>query len=554
MPSAPSGIVGRGAGLAAALVLLSARANAEQEGVLLQAEEVRRSVESGVTAAEFRRVTPRGLVTGQWLEVDARVPGIVARVQTARQGIWGSSTFAGFAEGAESLAGFALAFEPGVTETPPPQGLLFTDGAVWSWPGTGPGLVLRADGSFDVAELSGAGPGTITLDSGTTATLANVNGGPTQGAFSLVSGPFSGASRAGSAWPAGAIALPLRPSPENRAPARAMWDEWLTPEERRWTPGTPMPLNRLNMQAGEWALAASEGYWTAMADALRRARHLTIHVPLAGEVALSLGAVQGEGWLLRDGVVAAEDASTAAPVRSVLATDVTGRSLFVVDFGDTRRGRLPVTRADLAELLLDHGAADAVELPVRASHRLLWNRDAGTVDRDLAGVPVRAVLAISRGERALPLAEGNAAHPIGIAFATGSNATAALNGPAALHDGRSGPDPAAGQFWAAIGPAWFEVRLESLSNVGAMDLVHAEAAGFSPEFDLRGFRLLARPDSSVEWTTIAERHHGTPLARERMVLRPPIEAGELRLEVTEPNFLPGGTTARLAEVQVWGEP
>ncbi|MCC5877390.1 MAG: hypothetical protein JJU11_14315, partial [Candidatus Sumerlaeia bacterium] len=86
----------------------------------------------------------------------------------------------------------------------------------------------------------------------------------------------------------------------------------------------------------------------------------------------------------------------------------------------------------------------------------------------------------------------------------------------------------------------------------AMEFVHAESAGFSSHFNLKSFRVWGRERSQSPWLLLAEQRHENPVDRERLILADAPRLAEVRLEIIEPNFLPGGDTARLVEVFFWG--
>ena len=103
---------------------------------------------------------------------------------------------------------------------------------------------------------------------------------------------------------------------------------------------------------------------------------------------------------------------------------------------------------------------------------------------------------------------------------------------------------------------WVELEFAEPVVLEFVDLIHAETAGFSPEYNLRGVRLLTRLGSRDPWEERLEHSAASPSARERLRLNnsgaeaEPVRA--LRLEVTEPAFLNSVRSVRLAEILLWG--
>ncbi len=87
----------------------------------------------------------------------------------------------------------------------------------------------------------------------------------------------------------------------------------------------------------------------------------------------------------------------------------------------------------------------------------------------------------------------------------------------------------------------------------AVDMFHAQGAGFSEMFNLKSYRLSGRTTTRDSWVTLREVRHERPVAIERVELGGNMELRQIRLEILEPNFMPGGKTARLMEMFFWGE-
>jgi hypothetical protein len=103
---------------------------------------------------------------------------------------------------------------------------------------------------------------------------------------------------------------------------------------------------------------------------------------------------------------------------------------------------------------------------------------------------------------------------------------------------------------------WVEMEFAEPVFLKFIDLVHAETAGFSPEYNLRGVRLLTRVGTRDPWVENLIHTGEEPKARERLRLHSsgtdPVAVRALRIEVTEPAFLDSVRSVRLAEILLWG--
>jgi len=89
-------------------------------------------------------------------------------------------------------------------------------------------------------------------------------------------------------------------------------------------------------------------------------------------------------------------------------------------------------------------------------------------------------------------------------------------------------------------------------SLAAIDIVHAESAGFSPRLNVATLVVEGRMRASDEWRVLAKVEYDQPVARDRIVLDEPSDLEWIRMTAPRPNFLAGGDTARIAEVVFWG--
>jgi hypothetical protein len=299
-----------------------------------------------------------------------------------------------------------------------------------------------------------------------------------------------------------------------------------------------------------------------------------ITLPLGQDVALAEVALHVDGPVLQAGPQPGQEDEPAirpvdgSGVEAFLAIDATGRRLFLVESGATARGRFPMGD-ELLVWLGEAGAAQVARVGAGGG-RFIHDVRESTIAMEAGATRARLVLAarVARPGLTLPGGGGELAR-LRPGRVTGSNRNVGRNGPAALNDGIFSPSPGLDGHWAAPLPEgaslplpgtraaavplqWAEFSFPRAVTVHAVELLHAELAGFSPQFNLKGWRLLARDASSEPWMLLLTATTDEPVARERRLLDAPHVAREWRLEVLEPSHAEGGEVARLAEVVFWG--
>jgi hypothetical protein len=361
----------------------------------------------------------------------------------------------------------------------------------------------------------------------------------------------------------------LTPVASNTNPSASIWDDSLAPGARQWLAGTPVALERTSLLPGQSALIIPPSVPVEERALLGRASSLLIDVPLGNAVALSAFSVQLGAWLLRDGEVQPEPPGRAerwGAHHSVVAVDASGRRALLASTGSRERATVAVNWGGLGDLMLEEGMVNAVILP-GDEPRLLPDNDASEWRRDRQPIAARLALVPTALTPELRLGGDTPYLPILVSTVAGTNQYGTTNTPSRLIDGMAAADEGLDTFWVGQAPLdglpgtapradelpFVEFALAGPARLAALDLAHAEVAGFSPSFNLKAYRVLGRARAFSDWEVLAEVRHETPVPNERVRIDPPRRLEAVRLEVIEPNFLAGGRTARLAEVVLWGE-
>lgn len=507
----------------------------------------------GVSVWEYVALGQEGAARSQLLEVDLSARDVSLRVVLPEKGIWASESLESVLVREEALGGVVLLPALSPTTRVYPPGILYANGELLAWPAKGPLLVVSAGGQASLRDAPKIGTGLIDfVDGGAAPPLANVNGYPTAEGVSLYSGAFTGSSAAAADWPAGTQAVRLVRTDDGVT----AWDTERGGLVSRWRIGTSSPIDSFVLRQGEWALLVppelAEG-----TNPFERMREIAVTVPVPPEVGLSLLTVPVGSWLLRDGNAAAAPSPSEDAIRTTIAVGRDRHTVWMGSFGSEERGfRSPGTQAILNRMA-GLGIGEAAELPP-GPRRLIpeWSGDRRP-SAGLAGLPARVMLIVVNKPPELITPGGKPWRQLGMATYNGSNIRDPRTGPGSIGDGIAAPDPELSGFWAAPpledgSKPWVEARFAEPARLLAVDLIHAQEAGFSPHFNLKGYRLLARTSASESWTVLAEVTHEEPVARERITVDSRIKVEALRLEVTEANFAEGSETARLAELIAWG--
>lgn len=533
------------------LALYTLHAPAQRVGKIVRG--TREDIVPGVRHIETNRGAREGTHRLMMIEADPRAHMVGMALATAPRAPWRGESLGSMADREQAYAAIALRTKEDQRAAPFTSGLFFAEGKLWSWPHTsGPVFSVTANESVELYEPVLDANAVATADGLTTLTIASVNGAPAQKAV-IYSGPVpSGIA----GWPAGTIAIPLRPDTKNSDPAGAIWNRDLTPEQRQWWPGTPVPIDKLNLGNADWALVIPPEVSSGKHSAFTEARVISLDVPLDSRVHLSLLTAQTEAWRMKEGEWIDNDNSTPG-IAHYIGIDTPGRRAFLIRNGTTANGTTPFPRNEFIELLTDEGITSLAELP-NADNVLLVPSEQPLFDLKRQGPETTMALMVVPRVTSLNVGGGEL-NRLPIAWITGSDANEAQHQPLAVLDRRINHGAELDYFWAAAGAdergaqPWLEIALTSVAQIHAIDLVHAQSAGFSPKFNLASFRILGREKNIDPWRVLATVEHDQPVERERLLL-PGQTVSQIRIEVIQPNFYPESPTARLVELILWGKP
>lgn len=517
----------------------------------------RRELAPGLTASAAQEIEDR-LPRPSWIiEIDTWIGIASPGVRLAPKSPWMPEPLGDGLRALDSPVGIALFPEPPAVAEPWVPGLVFAEGRLLGWPARGKVLVQSTEGTLDIIDAPSAPRGALILQDGMEVPVACLNGLPLGDSVSIISGPFSRSLAPTALFPAGTQAILLQPGPSNPNSARSIWDRESDPASRSWTPAGVRDASLLAVDNDQLAVIIPPSMPRQISSMIAKHNSLIVDLELEPQVVLSLFACDVGQSLPLDGGLPQEEAPQDA--MAAIGLDDSGRRLWIMETGagDSRRPALPAKR--LASTLRAMGATRAVLMP-ESLGRLL----PGEVDRSrtaaMEKLKARAILGATVQGPSLSGEGGERLRRLVPLVTAASNLNQEIAGPEALLDGRVGFDPSLNHLWVAQPDEngnlpWVELRLPAPAKVRAIDLVHAETCGFSPEFDLKGYRLRARGSASEAWSNVGATVRDSPAPRERIGLPPELGAVEwLRLEVTDPAFQPGCRTARLGEIVVWGAP
>lgn len=414
-----------------------------------------------------------------------------------------------------------------------PSRVAVAERRVRMWPPTDPTLVLWPEGTASLRDLSGVAPAEVTM--GTARHPLRIGGGEGR---RLLCGPLTQDDVRRAIVP-GEVALRLSRDREAVDDALFRADE-------------PIAFLCAPWRSAE-DIAPEEAALFLPAEEAAALAAVQVRVPIPEELRLAEALVPVARWLRRDGVDLAADASLANrlfvardPAEGTmrfLSVPYDGRSAGTIETAEVLRQAFAREFSEVAEFDTADGA---VFVPGR------------TVAEGYARPSARLALLVTTEKPPLLLDDGRVFRRLAPQGFNTAAATTPSHPLGAMADLRSEPAPDLRHFAAARSedgtPITLRVTLAGAPRIGAVDIIHAEAAGFSPQLDLRAFRIESRAPGATGWTTVADVDNPRPVPRQRVILRGGPVCDELRLVITEPNFLPAGDTARIADFIVWGTP
>ncbi len=435
------------------------------------------------------------------------------------------------------------------------------DGRIYSWPPSGNHLVIWPDGHLTFEEWDGA-PAVLRFDSGTSIPLRHING-PFSGEVSepvMYTGRLSGLELPLAAVPGDATAVVLR-SPNRTSPPAIFGGTDRAPLEivRLTT------MSELDLRPPEAVLFLPMLTPPSILSELVEGAEVRVDLSVPQRLRLAQAILPVGRRITTDGRIA-PGVDPASDAVNAIGLDPSGRRFIYLSALEQSGRRFGAGIERIADFFADEGFTESMEVP--GAHSMLLADATDRRLRSMTGVnTVRSALLILPYQPALrdPIrAEG--LHRIEGLIVAGTRREFPHNSASSANDGRLHREPALSGFWAAPilessslfsgdtqATNAIQILLPRTMPVTAIELVHADALGFSPDFNVKGWRLLGRSPGSTRWQTLTEVSHDSPVGRERVFLDGEPVLQELSFEITQPNFLPPGNVARLAEIIFWSK-
>lgn len=524
----------------------------------------RRHDESGVSRGQYTFSGTFRTSQTEFAEVNLASPAMTVHFPVPLEGINVGSSLEGLGRRVEGNTAIAFDPFPAFGEEFNLRGLRVADGRVHSWPGEGPHLLFRPEGGVDLY-FPRQQPATVQFDDGTSVPLASINGAlPGPGEATLYTGTLAAGSLPVSAWPSDIMALHLVSPISGGDIGRHLYDG--TGGDRAFRGERLVERSMIRTSQAESVLLFTPPIPEALQTKLQSRPRVSIKVELDDRIRQATAIVPAGRWVVRHGKKV-EEVGELDFFQNVVGVDLLRRRLMIMAPMDDSRGGAGIPAEQFARFLEEEGYQHGFQLPGRAPS-LLSPLDGGSHIRRAGRLQTRMALVIAPAPQKLtvPDVDGDLFRITGITV-EGLRTEFLANPPARLTNELAPYSPGLDQFWAARipgggggwrpptrepGPAAVRFLMPRPIHLRAMELVHAESAGFSPHFNLKSFRVWGRERSQAPWLLLGENRHDEPVDRERLVLAAAPRLTEVRLEILEPNFLPGGDTARLVEVFFWG--
>jgi hypothetical protein len=497
-----------------------------------------------------------------YLELRLSHPKVSVTAAVPLEGPTSSAPLWKLAQSSGAVAAMGWELAPSLEERQSLPGMSMTQGKLFAWPPEGPQVVFHHEGGIDITALE-PGAAKAVFDDGTELPILSINGDLPRrsGEAAIYTGTLSGTQMPATTWPED-LQVSVLESTEAGADPHALFldTEW---RSRKFLPRAAVPRIAFQSSQSQAVLLLRGPLSEEWQRRLAECTPLRVDVQLDRRAQLAQAVLPAGRMLMQDGI-AAEGANLRL-VANAVALDRQRNRVLLISTGERvgRRRQVPVD--GVSSFLLNEGYTDLMELPERTPLLLV----PGSPSTSAAGsAHVRLALAVlpERPSLSLPTTAGDLER-LFPGIVEGTRREFMANRPGASVDERLAFEPGLGHFWGA---SFQEVRSELAASPGvnpngirfvfgqgvslhAVELIHAEAAGFSPQFDLKQFRLVGRLTPEEPWRVLAEVNHEAPQARERIVLEDAPILREVRLEVLTPSFLPGGSAMRLVEAVFWGE-
>ncbi|MBI1292064.1 hypothetical protein GC173_12610 [bacterium] len=529
-----------------------ASAAAQGAGVVDFRTQTRQALLPGVDSGVYTFNTRRGQSTVITLEAEVGRPGVHTDLITSPDGVLRGEELQSLAAGENCPAAYGLETQPKADTTAALTGLLIERGHLLSWPPAGNHLIIRPEGNAQIVTPA-AEPSTVRFDDGTSFTIRSLNGplplGP--GECSVYTGTlFPQDFVAEPAW-RGSILVRLRPAVE--APASSRWLS-ADPARRQFRVESAEPFANSTLKKGELGLVVdgSHGAWAQ--DAAAQHVALTIDFSLDHELAEARIVLPVGERIMRGGLVSASQPEE--PLANALLLDASGTRLAAMSAPEFARRGIAPSATQIAELFVNEGYSEGVAL-TSTQPSVLTDSARRDSTRQQSIVRVRSALGFRIGREALTIPDvGGELKLVERTVIENLGSTIPFNGPSSLADRRTAFEGSLRHFWAAPwNPAKEEcgvrVRFAAPCQVAMIEVVHAAAAGFSPQFSVKAYRIEGRLTSQDPWVTLATVRHDEPVNRDRLLIDGAPTLIEMRLVIDKPSFVTAGDIARIAELYIW---
>ena len=539
------------------LFILPLSAPAQQrEGILRYSNLQRKGLTAGASHATLSFRTGQGAADIDFVETDFTMPSVAAEFVVPLDGPNTAASLERLGESVDALAAMAIDLEAATGEDPHLRGMRLIEGRLYSWPPENrPHLLFQPEGTFSIESME-SGPAFVHFDDGTSVTLHSINGPLPQvrGSVSVYTGALRDDKPPAAYWPDDVVLAVLEPLRRGADP-HELFVSNSAGEERAFRKIRLLPLERLDTDRGDVVLAFRPPLPASVREAFDAGRRITVDVDLPSSQWIAQAIVPAGRILARRGSLM-EGRELPGEVRNALALDPAGRRLamLTVSRGRGRGGGVPP--GQLFDYLSREGYTELLDLGERLS-LLIPNMEEARRYREAANVSTRLALTIQERTQTIEIPDVDGElYRIQSLVLEGTRREFPANTAGRLTDGRLSFSHELNTFWAASMDEKGRARALRLvlprpMPLAAIELVHVEAAGFSPEFNLKGFRLTGRRERGDAWRELLRIDHEEPVARERLVVPGAPVVSEVRLEITEPNFFRGGKTSRLAEIFLW---
>ncbi len=519
-------------------------------------------VDPGVRKGDIRFDTQEGVLEADLSEVDLTFERITLEVAVPVSGPLTYKSISDLGLSVDGKSIFGLTLDPKGSSDGLLKGLLLSDKHVYSWPPSNqPHIYVLSEGSVQIEIPAKPKDVSIGFDSGTSATLKSINGPlPELGnGVSIYTGELKGNDFPAVLWPDDAVIFTFQASGGHAGDIHKL----LMDPEVTWVVDERSDRENLRVERNRGALVFLPPVDGAFIKDLQDKASFQFDLQLRPKEKFAKSILPVDDWVTHKGYPLREVKNNER-VKNGIAIDTTGRRVLFFTAKGERRSVQGLPMNLVLDYLRDDGYTDFVKFP---TEEYLLINDLSNVDRSFG--PSRAMIRsglVSMQKRMsleLPQESGEFYRVEGMIIEA-ARETSMWNGPSTLVDGRLGEEESLENFWAMNlvefddnpsrvreNPNFLKIVLPEPMAIGALDLVHAEEVGFSPQFNLKSFRIKGRLKREDSWEVLKEIRHDEPVSRERLTFEDLPRVSELQLEIIEGTFLSRANVVRLAELVLW---